>query len=88
MARMKDSAASTSRSSDTWWPLRPSKSQHAAQPVRLLPSARHFRTHHTRLQQPGVAGRRAVRYDITFNAEKSRWYLDASWTITPLAVTA
>ncbi|MGV0071161.1 hypothetical protein ACRU44_25870 [Mycobacterium colombiense] len=30
-----------------------------------------------------VAGRRAVRYDITFNAEKSRWYLDASWTITP-----
>ncbi|MDM3928719.1 IS200/IS605 family element transposase accessory protein TnpB [Mycobacterium intracellulare] len=30
-----------------------------------------------------MAGRRAVRYDITFNAEKSRWYLDASWTITP-----
>ncbi|BBX95907.1 hypothetical protein [Mycobacterium lacus] len=30
-----------------------------------------------------VAGRRAVRYDITFNPAKGRWYLDASWTTTP-----
>lgn len=33
-----------------------------------------------------VAGRRAVRYDITFNAKKVRWYLDASWTLTPAPV--
>jgi hypothetical protein len=26
-----------------------------------------------------VAGRRAVRYDITFDPVKDRWYLDASW---------
>jgi len=26
-----------------------------------------------------VAGRRAVRYDITFNPARNRWYLDASW---------
>ena len=26
-----------------------------------------------------VAGRRAVRYDITYNPAKDRWYLDASW---------
>jgi hypothetical protein len=26
-----------------------------------------------------VAGRRAVRYDITFDPAKGRWYLDASW---------
>lgn len=30
-----------------------------------------------------VAGRRAVRYDITFNPTRARWYLDASWTLTP-----
>lgn len=30
-----------------------------------------------------VAGRRAVRYDIVFKPAKSRWYLDASWTLTP-----
>ncbi|UQX10423.1 hypothetical protein [Candidatus Mycobacterium methanotrophicum] len=30
-----------------------------------------------------VAGRRAVRYDISFDPAKSRWYLDASWTIAP-----
>lgn len=30
-----------------------------------------------------VAGRRALRYDITFNPAKGRWYLDASWTTTP-----
>jgi IS605 OrfB family transposase len=28
-----------------------------------------------------VAGRRAVRYDITFDPQRGRWYLDASWTI-------
>ncbi|MCU1701598.1 MAG: hypothetical protein JWR34_7661 [Mycobacterium sp.] len=26
-----------------------------------------------------VAGRRAVRYDISYDAVKGRWYLDASW---------
>ncbi|QNJ89943.1 hypothetical protein HZU40_00325 (plasmid) [Mycolicibacterium fluoranthenivorans] len=30
-----------------------------------------------------VRDRRAVRYDITFNPQRGRWYLDASWTITP-----
>lgn len=30
-----------------------------------------------------VAGRKAVRYDISFNAGKGRWYLDASWQTTP-----
>lgn len=33
-----------------------------------------------------VAGRRAVRYDITFNPTRGRWYLDASWTLTPAPV--
>ena len=28
-----------------------------------------------------VGARRAVRYDITFDARRGRWYLDASWTI-------
>jgi IS605 OrfB family transposase len=27
-----------------------------------------------------VAGRRAVRYDISYDPAKNRWYLDASWT--------
>jgi IS605 OrfB family transposase len=27
-----------------------------------------------------VAGRRAVRYDVTYDSAKDRWYLDASWT--------
>jgi hypothetical protein len=27
-----------------------------------------------------VAGRRAVRYDISYDPAKDRWYLDASWT--------
>ncbi|WP_142386881.1 hypothetical protein [Mycobacterium hubeiense] len=35
-----------------------------------------------------VAGRRAVRYDITFDPGRGRWYLDASWTITPEPVPA
>jgi hypothetical protein len=29
-----------------------------------------------------VGDRRAVRYDITFDPDRGRWYLDASWTIT------
>lgn len=29
-----------------------------------------------------VAERRAVRYDITFDPQRGRWYLDASWTTT------
>ena len=30
-----------------------------------------------------VAGRRAVRYDISYDPVRDRWYLDASWTTTP-----
>jgi hypothetical protein len=30
-----------------------------------------------------VATRRAVRYDITYDPERDRWYLDASWRLTP-----
>ncbi|MCA2247523.1 hypothetical protein JF729_06895 [Mycobacterium intracellulare] len=30
-----------------------------------------------------VVARRAVRYDITFDPQRGRWYLDASWTTTP-----
>lgn len=30
-----------------------------------------------------VRDRRAVRYDITFDPQRGRWYLDASWAITP-----
>lgn len=30
-----------------------------------------------------VVARRAVRYDITFDPDRGRWYLDASWTTTP-----
>ena len=30
-----------------------------------------------------VAARRAVRYDISCDPDRGRWYLDASWTITP-----
>lgn len=29
-----------------------------------------------------ITGNRAVRYDISFDAAKGRWYLDASWAIT------
>jgi hypothetical protein len=31
-----------------------------------------------------VADRRAVRYDITFDPARNRWYLDASWKQDPL----
>ncbi len=30
-----------------------------------------------------VAGRRAVRYDISYDPDRDRWYLDASWAATP-----
>jgi hypothetical protein len=30
-----------------------------------------------------VAARRALRYDIKYDADRDRWYLDASWTLTP-----
>jgi hypothetical protein len=30
-----------------------------------------------------VAERRAVRYDLSYDAKRARWYLDASWTIVP-----
>jgi IS605 OrfB family transposase len=32
-----------------------------------------------------VAGRRAVRYDISYDPAKNRWYLDASWTYDAVA---
>jgi hypothetical protein len=30
-----------------------------------------------------VAARRAVRYDVSFDSKRGRWYLDASWKATP-----
>ena len=30
-----------------------------------------------------VAARRAVRYDISYDPERGRWYLDASWKTSP-----
>jgi IS605 OrfB family transposase len=30
-----------------------------------------------------VSARRAVRYDISFDSERGRWYLDASWKTSP-----
>jgi IS605 OrfB family transposase len=30
-----------------------------------------------------VRDRRAVRYDFTFDPQRGRWYLDASWTVSP-----
>jgi hypothetical protein len=30
-----------------------------------------------------VAARRAVRYDLSYDPERERWYLDASWKTTP-----
>jgi IS605 OrfB family transposase len=32
-----------------------------------------------------VAGRRAVRYDISYDPDKDRWYLDASWSCDAVA---
>jgi IS605 OrfB family transposase len=33
-----------------------------------------------------VAARRAVRYDISYDPDRGRWYLDASWKISPAPV--
>jgi IS605 OrfB family transposase len=33
-----------------------------------------------------VAGRSAVRYDISYDPDKDRWYLDASWSCDAVAV--
>jgi IS605 OrfB family transposase len=33
-----------------------------------------------------VAGRRAVRYDISYDPDRGRWYLDASWITSPQPV--
>lgn len=33
-----------------------------------------------------VVARRAVRYDIMFDPDRGRWYLDASWTTTTVGV--
>lgn len=33
-----------------------------------------------------VVARRAVRYDIMYDPDRGRWYLDASWTTTPVSV--
>jgi IS605 OrfB family transposase len=33
-----------------------------------------------------VAGRRAVRYDISYDPDRGRWYLDASWKTSPQPV--
>jgi len=30
-----------------------------------------------------VAARQAVRYDLSYDSIRGRWYIDASWTITP-----
>jgi hypothetical protein len=30
-----------------------------------------------------VSARQAVRYDVTYDPSRGRWYLDASWTTTP-----
>jgi hypothetical protein len=30
-----------------------------------------------------VAARRAVRYDLSYDPKRDRWYIDASWTTTP-----
>ena len=35
-----------------------------------------------------VARRQAVRYDISYDPERGRWYLDASWKTTPEPVPA
>ena len=38
----------------------------------------------------GSGGRRAsaVRYDLSYDSQRERWYLDASWTIVPDPPTA
>ncbi|UFS93617.1 hypothetical protein [Nocardia huaxiensis] len=40
--------------------------------------------HHQGMQwQERIEGSRAVRYDITYDPDRDRWYLDASWTLEP-----
>ena len=39
-------------------------------------------SHRSREWATRVAARQAVRYDITFDPDRGRWYLDASWTAT------
>ena len=38
--------------------------------------------HHSDQWADRVATRRAVRYDISYDPGRDRWYLDASWTLT------
>ena len=40
-------------------------------------------THRGQQWSDRVAARQAVRYDIRFDPERGRWYLDASWKTTP-----
>ena len=40
-------------------------------------------THRGQQWADRVAARRAVRYDISYDPERDRWYLGASWAITP-----
>ena len=43
-----------------------------------------IRLHHRSDEWKGrISTRRAVRYDITFDPARDRWYLDASWKTTP-----
>jgi len=37
--------------------------------------------HHVTLWRDRVRANRAVRYDISYNPTRRRWYLDASWTL-------
>jgi IS605 OrfB family transposase len=56
----------------------------AAQLGTHLTIAAPVRFHHRGDQRAArVAGRRAVRYDITYDPKRDRWYLDASWATTP-----
>lgn len=43
-------------------------------------------SHRSSQWQQRVADRAAVRYDIAFDPQRRRWYLDASWSATPTAV--
>ena len=40
--------------------------------------------HHRRAEWAArVSARQAVRYDISYDPSRGRWYLDASWTLSP-----
>jgi IS605 OrfB family transposase len=43
-------------------------------------------SHHADEWALRVAARQAVRYDISYDPERGRWYLDASWKTTPKPV--